>query len=87
MRQRVNDKSDKFKQTNDIKVAAPILSAIDIKGKNIPSDTLHTKIKFAVGVTKSKGVRNAAHQMRKLSFRPRVVLDYFKRTKNSQCAK
>lgn len=48
------DKSDKVKQTNEIKVAAPLLSAIDIKGKNITADALHTQTKFAEYIVKER---------------------------------
>ena len=50
----INDKSDKVKQTNEIKVAAPLLSTIDIKGKNITSDALHTQKKFAEYIVKQR---------------------------------
>jgi predicted transposase YbfD/YdcC len=43
----VEDKSDKVKQTNEIKVAAPLLDAIDIENKDITADALHTQWKFA----------------------------------------
>jgi len=35
------------KQTNEIKVAAPLLDAIDIENKDITADALHTQWKFA----------------------------------------
>jgi predicted transposase YbfD/YdcC len=35
------------KQTNEIKVAAPLLDAIEIEGKDITADALHTQWKFA----------------------------------------
>jgi predicted transposase YbfD/YdcC len=41
-------KGEKFKQTNEIKIAAPMLDAISIKGKNITADALLTQKKFAV---------------------------------------
>ena len=36
-----------MKQTNEIKVAAPLLDAIDIENKDITADALHTQWKFA----------------------------------------
>lgn len=41
-------KAEKIKQTNEIKVAAPLLDAISIEGKNITADALLTQRKFAV---------------------------------------
>jgi len=38
---------DKFKRTNEIKIAAPMLDAIDLKGKLITADALLTQRKFA----------------------------------------
>lgn len=38
---------DKFKRTNEIKTAAPMLDAIDIKGRLITADALLTQRKFA----------------------------------------
>lgn len=40
--------------------------------------------RFAVGLLKSKGVKNVAQKMRQLSFNPRIVFDYLKMTKNTQ---
>lgn len=40
--------------------------------------------RFAIGLIKSKGVRNVAQTMRQLSFSVRTVLDYLKMTRNSQ---
>ncbi len=42
--------------------------------------------RFAVGLIKSKGVRNVAQKMRQLSFNVRPILDYFKMTLNTRCA-
>ena len=42
--------------------------------------------RFAVGLLKSKGVKNVAQKMRQLLMAPRMVLDYLKMTKNSRCA-
>jgi len=39
--------------------------------------------RFAVGLYKSKGVKNVAQKMRQLMMSPRTVLDYMKMTKNS----
>ena len=39
--------SEKVKQTNEIKIAAPLLDAIDIENKDITADALHTQRKFA----------------------------------------
>jgi predicted transposase YbfD/YdcC len=39
--------SDEEKQTNEIKIAAPLLNAIDIKGKTITADALLTQRDFA----------------------------------------
>ena len=39
--------SDEVKQTNEIKLAAPLLDAIDIEDKDITSDALHTQWEFA----------------------------------------
>ncbi len=38
---------DAFKRTNEIKIAAPMLDAIEIKGKLITADMLLTQRKFA----------------------------------------
>jgi len=42
--------------------------------------------RFAVGLFKSKGVKNVAQKIRQLSFTTRLVLDYLKITGNSQRA-
>jgi predicted transposase YbfD/YdcC len=42
--------------------------------------------RFAIGLLKSKGVRNVSQKMRQLLMTPRMVLDYLKMTKNSRCA-
>lgn len=39
--------------------------------------------RFAVGLFKSKGVKNVAQKMRQLLMSPRTVLDYMKMTENS----
>ena len=39
--------SDKEKQTNEIKIAIPLLDSIDIQGKTITSDALLTQVAFA----------------------------------------
>jgi predicted transposase YbfD/YdcC len=41
-------KGEKLKQTNEIKIAAPMLDAISIEGKNITADALLTQKKLAV---------------------------------------
>lgn len=38
---------DELKRTNEIKMAAPLLDAIDIQGKEITADALLTQRKFA----------------------------------------
>ncbi len=43
----VGKNSEEVKQTNEIKVAAPLLDSIDIENKDITSDALHTQWKFA----------------------------------------
>jgi len=43
----VGEDSDQQKQTNEIKVAAPLLEVLDIEGKNITADALHTQTSFA----------------------------------------
>lgn len=43
--------------------------------------------RFSVGLLKSKGVKNVAQKMRKLSFSPRLVLDYLKITRNTHRVK
>ena len=42
--------------------------------------------RFAVGLLKSKGIKNVSQKMRQLSMSPRLVLDYLKMTKNSLCS-
>ena len=39
--------SDEIKRTNEIKIAAPLLDAIEIEGKTITADALLTQRKFA----------------------------------------
>ena len=39
--------SEEVKQTNEIKVAAPLLDAVDIENKDITADALHTQCNFA----------------------------------------
>jgi predicted transposase YbfD/YdcC len=43
----VGEGSDEQKRTNEIKVAVPLLEALDIEGKNITADALHTQTSFA----------------------------------------
>lgn len=43
----VDQTSDKLKQTNEIKIAAPLLDTIAIENKNITADALLTQRKFA----------------------------------------
>lgn len=43
----VNEDCQEQKQTNEIKVAIPLLSGIDIEGKNVTADALHTQRTFA----------------------------------------
>jgi predicted transposase YbfD/YdcC len=40
--------------------------------------------RFAIGLIKSKGIKNVSKQTRALNRNVRAVLDYFKMTKNSQ---
>ena len=46
--------TEKVKQTNEIKIAAPLLDAISIEGKNITADALLTQRKFAVYLVKKR---------------------------------
>jgi len=50
----VDKNAEKVKQTNEIKVAAPLLDAISIEGKNITADALLTQRKFAVYLVKKR---------------------------------
>ena len=124
---------DEVKQTNEIKFAPILLDTLDIDGKDITSDALHTQTefsdyivikrnahwsveayhyiidwvydedrstirighgpvnitrlrRFAIGLIKSKGIKNVSKQTRALNRNVRAVLDYFKMTKNSQKA-
>jgi len=43
----VGKNSEEVKQTNEIKIAGPLLDAIDIENKDITADALHTQRKFA----------------------------------------
>ena len=43
----VGNNSEEVKQTNEIKIAAPLLSPIDIENKDITADALHTQWDFA----------------------------------------
>jgi predicted transposase YbfD/YdcC len=43
----VSKNSEEVKQTNEIKVAAPLLDVIEIENKDITADALHTQWKFA----------------------------------------
>ena len=43
----VGEDSEEQKQTNEIKIAIPLLDALDIEGKNITADALHTQANFA----------------------------------------
>jgi predicted transposase YbfD/YdcC len=43
----VGEGSDEQKQTNEIKVAVPLLDTLDIEGRNITADALHTQTSFA----------------------------------------
>lgn len=42
--------------------------------------------RFAVGLLKSKGVRNVAQKMRQLTLNTRLVFDYLKMTRNTGCS-
>lgn len=50
----VGKKNEKVKQTNEIKIAAPLLEAISIKDKNITADALLTQRQFAVYLVKKR---------------------------------
>lgn len=43
----VGEDSEEQKQTNEIKIAAPLLDPLEIEGKNITADALHTQTSFA----------------------------------------
>jgi predicted transposase YbfD/YdcC len=43
----VGENAEEVKQTNEIKVAAPLLDSMDIENKDITADALHTQWKFA----------------------------------------
>lgn len=43
----VGEDSEEQKQTNEIKIAAPLLEPLDIEGMNITADALHTQRSFA----------------------------------------
>jgi len=47
--------SDKEKQTNEIKIAAPMLDAIDITGRTITADALLTQRDFAKYLVETRG--------------------------------
>lgn len=49
------DGTDKMKQTNEIKIAAPLLDKIDIEGKMITADALLTQRKFASYLVEQRG--------------------------------
>lgn len=48
------DGSDEEKQTNEIKIAIPLLEKLDIKGKTITADALLTQQKIATWLVKQK---------------------------------
>lgn len=50
-----SSKSDKVKQTNEIKTATPLLDAIDIENKNITADALLTQKDFARYLVNERG--------------------------------
>ena len=50
----VGKNSEKMKQTNEIKIAAPLLNAIDIENKDITADALHTQRKLAKYIVKDR---------------------------------
>jgi predicted transposase YbfD/YdcC len=50
----IDKKAEKFKQTNEIKIAAPLLDAISIEGKNITADALLTQKRFATYLVKKR---------------------------------
>lgn len=43
----MGENAEEVKQTNEIKVAAPLLDCIDIENKDITADALHTQWRFA----------------------------------------
>ncbi len=50
----VDKKAEEFKQTNEIKVAAPLLDVLSIEGKNITVDALLTQRRFATYLVKKR---------------------------------
>lgn len=50
----MNDDKEKLKQTNEIKIAEPMLDTISIEGKNITADALLTQRGFANYVVKER---------------------------------
>lgn len=50
----IGDNSDEVKQTNEIKVACPLLDPVDIEGKDITADAMHTQCKFAGYIFKDR---------------------------------
>ena len=46
--------SDEEKQTNEIKIAIPLLSSIDIQGKTITADALLTQLDFGRWIVKER---------------------------------
>jgi predicted transposase YbfD/YdcC len=64
--------SDEQKQTNEIKVAAPLLSCLDIENKNITADALHTQKKFADHIVQE---RNAHYFLIAKNNQPTLLSD------------
>ena len=51
----VGNNGEEVKKTNEIKVAAPLLAPLDIAGKDITADALHTQWKFARYLVEDRG--------------------------------
>jgi len=51
----VGNNSEEVKKTNEIKVAAPLLAPLDIEGKDITADALHTQWRFARYLVEDRG--------------------------------
>jgi len=68
----VGQGSDEQKQTNEIKIAAPLLSCVDIENKNITADALHTQKKFAEHIVQE---RNAHYFLIAKNNQPTLLSD------------
>lgn len=72
-----------MKQTNEIKIAAPLLDTIDIENKDITADALHTQWKFANYLVEE---RNAHYHFIVKSNQPTLLNDisYFFQTSDKE---